>query len=70
MPIQLYTVEITSLGFLQCIDLRKFFMSIFMYNLTDVCVRKLGEISLRCSYFIFCCRHKPWPANMSDPFVV
>ena len=56
MPIQLFTVEVTSLGFVHYIDLKKFFMSLFMHNLTDVCVRKLGEISLRCSYFIFCCR--------------
>jgi hypothetical protein len=64
-----FTLEVTSLGFVNDLNLNKFCTNLLMPSFSKDTVRKLGEISLRCSYFIFCCRHKDWPTDVSDPYV-
>ena len=63
------SLEITSLGFINSTDFKNFCkISNLTLNAVDV-LPKLGEISLRCSYFIFCLRHKPWPIDVTDPYI-
>ena len=69
MPTKLYTIEISSLGFVNDADLCKFCKSINIAPFASDTIRRLGELSLRCSYFIFCCRHKVWPNDMTDPII-
>jgi len=63
-----HTLEVSSLGFVSTGSLRKFLTSIGIPSLPVAEVRHLGEIALRSSYFIFSCRHKPWPNDMTDPY--
>ena len=67
--VNLFTLEVSSLGFLNNLDFGKFCKNAAISNISQQSLRQLGEICLRCSYFIFCCRHKPWPTNITDPIV-
>jgi zinc-binding in reverse transcriptase len=63
------TAEVSSLGFIPLANPNKFCKLVGIPPLPPTTTRQLGETSLRCSYFIFCCRHKQWPTNPTDPFV-
>ena len=63
------SLEVTSLGFVNSSGFKDFCkLSDLPANAMDV-LPKLGEISLRSSYFIFCLRHKPWPVDITDPYI-
>ena len=64
--IKVFTIEVSSIGFVQSRGLLALCKDIKI-ELSDTAIQKLGEMSLRCSFFIFCNRHKPWPANITDP---
>jgi len=68
-PTKLYTLEISSLGFVNYTSLNKFCKNVGIEPFPDDTIRRLGELALRCSYYIFCCRHKDWPSDISDPYV-
>ena len=71
MPLQfeVHTAEVSSLGFTPLADLTSFYKSLNISPPTPAMMRRVGETALRCSYFLFCLRHKPWPANPTDPYV-
>ena len=69
IPTEVCTIEISSLGFVNDSSVNKFCKCLNIPALSQYNIRRLGEISLRCSYFIFCCRHKPWPSDVTDPVV-
>jgi hypothetical protein len=60
-------LEVTSLGFVANNGLLNFCRNLELNNLQTNLSRRLGEASLRCSFYIFCSRHKPWPDALSDP---
>ena len=68
-PVNVFTLEISSLGFANFSDLNKFCNNAGVFTLDVNSLERSGELSLRCSFFIFCCRHKTWPANITDPIV-
>jgi len=68
MKFHVFTLEISSLGFASCSELSQFLRLIKVPPVSTTHVRRMGEMALRSSFFIFCCRHKPWPANLSDPY--
>ncbi len=62
------TAEVSSLGFIPTANLTKFCKEVGIPTFTTSALRQMGEMSLRCSFFIFCCRHKIWPATPTDPY--
>jgi hypothetical protein len=68
LTFHVHTLEVSSLGFVCTSGLRKFLANVGAPPLQVDTVGRLGEMALRCSYFVFCCRHKAWPANASDPY--
>ena len=64
--VKLFAIEISSIGFVQSRGLLALCKDIKI-DLSDATIQKLGEMSLRCSFFVFCNRRKPWPANITDP---
>jgi hypothetical protein len=66
LTFHVHTLEVSSLGFVSCASLRKFMFGIGAPPLQAGSVRKLGEMALRSSFYIFCCRHKTWPVGVSD----
>jgi len=62
------TVEVSSLGFVHCDGIREFLKRCNLPQLPIKSIRRLGEMALRASFFLFCARHKPWPNNISDPY--
>ncbi len=62
------TAEVSSLGFIPLSSLTKFCRDIGIPTYPPASLRRMGEMSLRCSYFIFCTRHKPWPGNLTEPY--
>jgi hypothetical protein len=69
IPFAVHTVEVSSLGFIPIVNLNRFCRDIGIPPYQPVTIRRMGEMALRCSYFLFCFRHKPWPLSPSDPFV-
>src|ERR1051325_3803474 len=69
LPVDVYSLEVSSLGFVNDGSFKKFCKNILLPALPTTLNRILDEICLRCLYFIFCCRHKPWPAGVFDPTV-
>ena len=67
-PFKVLTLEVSSLGFLSPRSLNEFCNTTGITPLQPNDLRRLGEMALRCSFFIFCSRHKPWPIQPSDPF--
>jgi hypothetical protein len=67
MNICVFTLEVSSLGFVASSDLFAFCRSVDLLALPTNAIRRLGEMSLRCSFFIFCNRHKHWPTYLMDP---
>ena len=67
IQIRYMSLEITSLGFINSTGFKDF-CKISNLPLNAV-LPKLAEISLRCLYFIFCLRHKPWPIDLTDPYI-
>ena len=68
LPTIVHTLEISSLGFVNDAGLVKLCKLLNLTSPSLYKIRQLGDICLRCSYFIFCCRHKQWPHAISDPF--
>ena len=64
------TLEVSSLGFVCASGLRKFLADIGAPPLEAAAVRRMGELALRASFFVFCNRHKAWPATVSDPYFI
>src|SRR6266568_3818815 len=62
------TAEISSLGFIPTACLTRFCHDVAIPQFLPADLRRMGEMSLRCSFFIFCTRHKAWPAVLSEPF--
>jgi len=62
------TAEVSSLGFIPTSRLSKFCHSISIPPYPPDLIRRMGEMALRCSFYIFCCRHKSWPRSPTDPF--
>jgi len=62
-----HTVEVSSLGFIPTTSLSSFCKAIEIPTYTQPDLLRMGEMSLRCSFFIFCCRHGPWPVSPSEP---
>lgn len=67
VPVTVFTIEVSSLGFVRSDGLKKFCKALNITNPTMPAVRRLGEMSLRCSYFIFCSRHRVWPHDPGPP---
>jgi hypothetical protein len=67
--VKTHSIEVSSLGFVNDLELAKFCRSLGIPVFDRAAIRKMGEISLRCSFFIFCNRHKPWPPDICDPYV-
>ena len=67
LPITVFTIEVSSLGFVRSDGLKKFCKALNITNPTVRSIRRLGEMLLRCSYFIFCSRHKVWPDDPGPP---
>ena len=65
--LHVHTLEVTSLGFVASKDFIKFCNSAHLADMPHYLTRRLGEMALRCSYFIFCCRHKPWGNDVTVP---
>jgi len=65
-PVKLFAVEVTNLGFISRTNIIKFCKELSI-KLEKYHLRRACEISLRCSYFIFCYRHKLWPTDVTDP---
>lgn len=63
-----YTTEVSSLGFIPSASLSRFCADVAIPPFPSDTLRKMGEMSLRCSYYIFCCRHKPWPTSPTEPY--
>jgi len=59
-------LEVTSLGFIDHSSLDELFMKLNYNKIPINILRKLGETSLRCPYFIFCYRHKTWLTDTCD----
>src|SRR6266568_1384119 len=55
------TAEISSLGFIPTASLIRFCRDVAIPQFLPADLRRMGEMSLRCSFFIFCARHKTWP---------
>ena len=68
IPCVVNTAEVSSLGFVPTANLNKFCKDIGVPTYPPATVRRMGEMALRCSFFIFCCRHKPWPDDLTEPF--
>src|SRR6266496_3556051 len=68
IPCIVSTAEVSSLGFIPTVNLNKFCRSIGIPHIPPASLGRMGEMSLRCSYYIFCTRHKPWPGNLSEPY--
>jgi len=68
LSFHVHTLEVSSLGFVQSSGFKAFLNSLSLPSLSDSETRRLGEMSLRASFFIFCCRHKPWPSQPCDPY--
>jgi len=68
LSFQVHTLEVSSLGFVSSASLNKFLRLVGAPPLQVKEIRRLGEMALRCSFFLFCCRHKPWPSDITDPF--
>jgi hypothetical protein len=64
------SLEVSSLGFINSNGIKQFCKLSGLPPLTKETIYKLGEISLRCSFLIFCLRHKPWPTDITDPFII
>ncbi len=62
------TAEVSSLGFIPTARLTKFCKNISIPPYPPELVRRMGEMALRCSFYIFCCRHKSWPCSPTDPY--
>ena len=62
------TLEVSSLGFVYSTGLHNFLKGLGLPPLQTDQIRRMGEIALRSSFYIFCCRHKPWPATVTDPY--
>jgi hypothetical protein len=69
MHFRTHTLEVSSLGFVNMVGLEAFCRDIGIPLPPSRGMRRWGEMALRCSYFIFCCRHDPWPLNMVEPYV-
>src|SRR5437867_10782434 len=69
LPVKVFTLEISSLGFADFSNLKKFCTSANVSVLEADSLGRLGELSLRYSFFIFCSRHKTWPVNITDPMI-
>jgi len=65
--ITVFTLEVTSLGLLDSSDFNAFLKLLVITALSIKVYRRLGEIALRCSYYIFCAPHKAWPINIRLP---
>ena len=68
IPCIVSTAEVSSIGFVPIASLRNFCRDIGIPPYPSASLRRLGEMSLRCSFYIFCCRHKPWPGDLTEPF--
>ncbi len=68
IPCIVNTAEVSSLGFVPSSSLNKFCRDIGIPPYPPASLRRMGEMSLRCSYFIFCTRHKPWPDKPTEPY--
>ena len=66
LTFHVHTLEVSSLGFVSCASFRKFMFGISAQPLQAGSMRKLGEMALRSSFYIFCFRHKTWPVGVSD----
>ena len=62
-------LKLVALVFANFSDVKKFCNNADVLTLHADSLGHLGDISLRCSFFIFCFRHKTWPANIADPIV-
>ena len=69
LPVNVFTLEISSLGFANFSDFKKFCINAGVSTIDVDSLRRCGGISLRCSFLIFCFRHKAWPVNITDPIV-
>ena len=58
--VKITAIEITNLGFFNCVNFDKFCKETCI-NVEAFCFRRLCEMALRSSYFIFCNRHRAWP---------
>jgi len=67
LTFHVHTLEVSSLGFVYSTGLRMFLAGLGVPPLQVETVRRMGEMALRGSFFIFCSRHKPWPACVADP---
>jgi len=65
---QVHTLEVSGLGFVAIAGLNLFLRSVAVPPLSTKQVRRMGEMALRCSFFIFCCRHRQWPITLSEPY--
>jgi len=63
------TIELSSLGFVCVAGLNKLCRVKQIPGFVSRDIRRMGEIALRCSFFIFSCRHKPWPNDKMDPYI-
>ncbi len=68
LPFTVSTAEVSSLGFIPTASLAKFCKDLHIPPYQPSCLKRMGEMALRCSYFIFCCRHKAWPNNPTEPY--
>ncbi len=68
VPFSVHTAEVTCLGFVPTTDLASFCRDVGIPAIPPSMIRRMGEMSLRCSFFIFCCRHKKWPENITEPY--
>jgi len=68
IPFVVATAEVSSLGFISTSRLTKFCTSIGVPPYPPDLLRRMGEMALRCSFYIFCCRHKSWPSSPTEPY--
>jgi len=68
IPFTVLTAEVSSLGFVPTTSLTRFCRDLGIPPLPPLEVKRMGEMSLRCSYYIFCCPHKRWPSSPSEPY--
>jgi len=68
VPFFVHTAEVTCLGFVPTTDLASFCREAGIPPIPPTMVRRMGEMSLRCSFYIFCSRHKKWPENLTEPY--
>ena len=64
-----YTLEVSSTGFINNGDLNKFYKRAKVPNINQDCLRRLEELCLRCSFCIFYYMHKPWPYDLTVAIV-